>query len=293
MKRLNVDHRVMDILTDEEVAALSLQYIDDKSSWESGAILGKAHYKYLEIKQRAEVFFKLFTEYFNETSVFIPEIVPIDSKFREYIQYLILQRYTLKETLEVIQTSWKSKQNRYEGILDNMRSLVISSYAESARLYHLILEFDRWNNFRILPPEIQEPSPYKRRLKNELKLKINNMLNISPLALMKVLESYTTSEEDSYFLPICKLSEVEDNRLICKIYRVVKDDYVAAEVYKYGLYTFTSVNDSIEFINIIKTLFKEGKRSVVFGQKFWPEFRKVINNTVKTDKNSKLALLFL
>lgn len=290
MKRLTVDPRVMDILTEEEIAALSLQYIDDKSSWESGTILGKAHYKYLEIKQRAEVFFKMFTEYFNTTAVFIPDIVPIDSKFKEYIQLLILKRYTLKETLELVPNSWKNKQNRYEGILENMMRLSVSSYYQSLMLFNLIIEFDRWNNFRILPPEIQKPSPYKRRLKNELKLKINNMLNITPLALMKVLESYTTTNEDSHYMPICKLSEVDSNKLICKIYKVEKDEYITAEINKYGLYTFQSISDALEFINTIKMLFKEGKRSVVFGQKFWPEFRKAINNSIKADQTQSLAL---
>ena len=119
------------------------------------------------------------------------------------------------------------------------------------------------------------------------------MLNITPLALMKVLESYTTSDDEFYFMPLCKLSEVEHNKLICKIYKIEKSEYVVGEIFKYGLYAFNTVGEALEFIQTIKMLFKEGKRSVVFGQKFWPEFRRVINNSVKPAEYNNRALLNL
>lgn len=36
----------------------------------------------------------------------------------------------------------------------------------------LILEFDRWNNFRILPRMLQQPSAFKRRLNKKDKIYI-------------------------------------------------------------------------------------------------------------------------
>jgi hypothetical protein len=40
------------LLTEEEQTALKLQLGLGKSSWQASEIMGKAHYKYLEIKKR-------------------------------------------------------------------------------------------------------------------------------------------------------------------------------------------------------------------------------------------------
>ena len=54
-----------DCLTEQERA--SLMFIQGKglSTWEAGEILKMSHYKYLELKARAEKLFKLFSDYFE------------------------------------------------------------------------------------------------------------------------------------------------------------------------------------------------------------------------------------
>lgn len=284
MRETKINPLVMDILTSDEVAALSLQYVDDKSSWESGTILGKAHYKYLEIKQRAEKFFRIFTEYFHSTNVFIPDIVPIEEDFKTYLKLLILKRYTLSECLKQLPNVWSKPIKRYEIITHNMSMLQCSSYYQSSNLYQIILDFDRWNNFRILPPNLQEPSPYKRRLKNEMKTKINNMLNMPHCLLNKVIDSYCLSDvtvgDNVLFMPICKISMVDKSKLISRVFVVDNSDHTISEISNRGLYLFKTLEECNIYINNIQSLFKEGKRSVVFGQQFWPEYRKSIHNSV-------------
>lgn len=43
----------------------------------------------------------------------------------------------------------------------------------------LILEFDRWNNFRILPRMLQQPSAFKRRLNKKDKIYIKYLFKPS------------------------------------------------------------------------------------------------------------------
>ena len=52
----------------------------------------------------------------------------------------------------------------------------------------LIREFDRWNNFRILPREIQEPSAFKRRNKNYDIRNLKNLLSINSFYIEHSIE---------------------------------------------------------------------------------------------------------
>ena len=61
-------------LIDKEQQSLFLQLSESKSSWEAGEILKLSHYKYLEIRERSEKFFRLFSDFFElHTSIFRPD----------------------------------------------------------------------------------------------------------------------------------------------------------------------------------------------------------------------------
>lgn len=61
-------------LIDKEQQSLFLQLSESKSSWEAGEILKLSHYKYLEIRERSEKFFRLFLDFFEKhTSIFRPD----------------------------------------------------------------------------------------------------------------------------------------------------------------------------------------------------------------------------
>ena len=53
-------------LIDKEQQSLFLQLSESKSSWEAGEILKLSHYKYLEIRERSEKFFRLFSDFFEK-----------------------------------------------------------------------------------------------------------------------------------------------------------------------------------------------------------------------------------
>lgn len=64
-------------LMDKEQQSLFLQLSESKSSWEAGEILKLSHYKYLEIRERSEKFFRLFSDFLRNTLLFFDQIAPV------------------------------------------------------------------------------------------------------------------------------------------------------------------------------------------------------------------------
>lgn len=64
-------------LIDKEQQSLFLQLSESKSSWETGEILKLSHYKYLEIRERSEKFFRLFSDFLRNTLLFFDQIAPV------------------------------------------------------------------------------------------------------------------------------------------------------------------------------------------------------------------------
>lgn len=64
-------------LIDKERQSLFLQLSESKSSWEAGEILKLSHYKYLEIRERSEKFFRLFSDFLRNTLLSFDQIVPV------------------------------------------------------------------------------------------------------------------------------------------------------------------------------------------------------------------------
>lgn len=64
-------------LIDKEQQSLFLQLSESKSSWEAGEILKLSHYKYLEIRERSEKFFRLFSDFLRNTLLFFDPIAPV------------------------------------------------------------------------------------------------------------------------------------------------------------------------------------------------------------------------
>lgn len=64
-------------LIDKEQQSLFLQLSENKSSWEAGEILKLSHYKYLEIRERSEKFFRLFSDFLRNTLLFFDQIAPV------------------------------------------------------------------------------------------------------------------------------------------------------------------------------------------------------------------------
>ena len=86
-----IQNKAWNLLTEKEKQALTLGLGYAKSSWEVGEMMGLSHYKFLELKERAERFFKLFEGYFSK----YPSLVrpnSLDDRFRDFIEGIIEKR---------------------------------------------------------------------------------------------------------------------------------------------------------------------------------------------------------
>ena len=84
-------------LSETEQRSLFLTLSTGKSSWEAGEMLKISHYKYLEIKERSEVFFKLFTSFLEKHEALFRPDGPCQEDFKDYMEAVICKRKTRKE----------------------------------------------------------------------------------------------------------------------------------------------------------------------------------------------------
>lgn len=268
---MKMNKEAWQMLTEDERAALGLQLALKKSSWESGEILGKSHYKYLEIKYRAEFFLKLFTEHLEVFDDVIPQYINGDKTVIEYFRLCIEHRRKPRKAMEEMDKNSKVKRkNINERIIQQLKKWEVSENAHDSAIYNLVKEFDRWNNFRILPKEVREPSAYKRRIKNFYKKQIRIINTIPEISMERLLKAYETKNKRPYlYLPIIYGGEPEVRRVLI--------NSQSLEIFNtIGLYLFSKFKDAEEYITEIDIYTGKGKKACTDGLDFWPKYRELI-----------------
>ena len=259
------------ILLEDEKSALTLAISYHKSTWEAGEIMEKAHYKYLEIKARAERFIRIFTEYFADAEDLIPPNTFLHKDFQEYIHSVIVQRKTRKETSDNNKNSMLFvEQSRDRLILQQMAELKKAKDDKHQQLFQLITEFDRWNNFRILPKEIQEPSAFKRRNKTRNLKHLKKISTIPTFSVKRLIARYEyTGKYKKQYVPI--ISELDENGYY--IMTVLDKPISIEELSSIGLFAFIEEEDALDFGALLYNYISKGKKTCKEGQKFWPSYR--------------------
>lgn len=273
-------------LKENEKQALFLQLSGNKSSWEAGGILKIAHYKYLEIYERATKFFKMFSDFYSiHESIFRPQGV-CDEAFMSYIEGVIERRLSCKQAAQFTGDSVQLiSKHRSKLITKNINRLVESKDPWDIDTLRVIREFDRWNNFRILPVMLQQPSAYKRRLNKKDKIYLKYLLT-------RVPEWVNNKLKEKYYYRIpCSADKKKINRWwMCLI---------SEELYTDG-YLLVPVKPSTEVLNTLSKLyiyiwdnrddadtfgftvfkFKDNTKEVRLGQHFWPEYREIVKKAI-------------
>lgn len=273
--------KAWECLTEVEKKSLFLQLSNGKSSWEAGGILNIAHYKYLEIRERAEKFFKMFTDYFElHTSIFNPES-PCEESFRDYIEGAIEKRLTRKQAAVYTGDSTNLIHKvRIRVIERNIQRLRESENPWDKDTLALIMEFDRWNNFRILPKMLQQPSAYKRRANKKDKIYIKYLLERVPEWIhTKIIERFKYKVKPGikkYW--ICLISEdlYTDGYMLLPIR---PNEESITEMSRFYIYIFEDKEDADTF-GFMVSKFMDKTSEVKLGQKFWPEYREVVQKAV-------------
>jgi hypothetical protein len=270
---MEINQKAWKILTEDEQLALTLKHGHNKSSWEAGEVIGRAHYKYLEVEARAKHFLKMFTEHFLLYDEVIPEWLDLDDRVRKYFKILMVRRRTVIEAVDLISDDYFSiKTFREKLVVEAIEKMYNSLDAAEKNIAQLIVDFDRWNNFRILPREIQEPSAFKRRNKNADIRNIKNLLTLHTYAVEQLIKRYNSKKPGVkvIYVPIfSQYVEPEDS-----IMRVKLNEDTIANLSKVGLYCFSRVEHAQDFYEMIKEYdFSRKGKNCKYGQKFWPRFR--------------------
>lgn len=273
--------KAWDCLTEKEQNSLFLNISQGKSTWEVSEMLKTSHYKYLEIKARSEKFFRLFSDYFYlYGDLFTPESTRItDQYFRDYLRGAMLKRLPKEEaSVYAGDSSWLLYPVKNDQIRRNVLRLRESKDKSCRDLYALIMEFDRWNNYRILPLDLQAPSPYKRRMNKKYKAYMR-YLHTLPNSKIKNLVGYfwtRDAKKNRYYTCFISTQYREG-------YQVVpipsEKSKKLEELTKLKMYVFEDRVSAEEFGLLVSTYFTE-VNTQKRGLKFWKEFDELVTNAV-------------
>lgn len=289
---VKINPKVVSYLTSDEKTALSLQFGMEKSTWEAGEIMSKSHYKYLEIKYRGEYLIKFFTSYVRLYDCLIPppSIFEMDEVVRYYFMACLERRLKVVDAIELMREEIVANPQLPLGIKNLARRInkaqlneritkVITAWQTNDDPYersmlNLVKEFDRWNNFRILPKELQEPSAFKRRIKkNYLKhLEVFTMLN--PLTIRFIKRKYKPLlDDDIVFFP-CLVDHKP------KVLTVKPEPFLVKQLSSVGLYLFRDVEKAHEYLGIVTDYVIAPEKSCKVGLEFWPKYRAIIQDAI-------------
>lgn len=241
--------------------------------------MNKAHYKYIEIKRRAEFFLKTFTEYYDLYPDFWPEKYEFPEAFKELIEYTMIARMPLKESLlKVSSGGYQIASYRNRQITQILADMKASKDSHVIDLYELILEFDRWNNFRILPPKCQEPSAFERRNKTRELKYIRRLAKLPEFTIAKLRERYEYKGSHKKLYVIILSKHLPSYFLVMGIKDIDKH---VSEMSRLGLFVFNDYDKAYKFALLVaEYLFRDAPKKANYGQRFWPDYRVQVKGAI-------------
>ena len=269
-------------LTEKEQNSLFLQLSQGKSSWEAGEMMKISHYKYLEIKDRSQKFFKMFADFYEVHSDLFRPNGAIEETFRDYMYACIEKRMKRSEASAFVgESSMLVNSVSQENIIRNMKRLKESGDSWDKDTWNLIMEFDRWNNHRILPRLIQQPSAFKRRVNKKYKIYIKYTLDrVKPWLHFKLRERFYYKVKPSKPKNwLCLVSEELYPEEGYYLLPVRTEQAITDEMSKFYLYVFTTRQDAEDF-GFLVSRYRAKTANVRLGQGFWPTFIETIKKAV-------------
>lgn len=269
-------------LTQKEQNSLFLQLSQGKSSWEAGEMMGISHYKYLEIKDRSQKFFKMFTEFYETHSDLFRPNGAVEETFRDFMYACLEKRMKRSEASAFVgESSLLVNSVTQENLIRNMKRLKESGDSWDKDTWNLIMEFDRWNNYRILPRLIQQPSAFKRRVNKKYKIYIKYTLDRNkPWFIEKIRERFYYKVKPSkpkYW--VCLVSESLYPEKGFSLLPIRQEREIIDEMSRFYLYVFSTKQDAEDF-GFMVTKYRAKTANVRLGQGFWPTFIDIIKRAV-------------
>lgn len=291
-----VHKKVFQMLNEDERASLALQQMHGKSTWQAGEIMKKSHYKYLEINQRAKRYLELFQKHYTVYGKLIPDGLKVGKEFSQYLIETIENRKTVKAAAALMgEPIYIHKKTREGYLTKEVQQLISSSKAEAFELYRLIIEFDKYNNFRILPSDIQEPSAYKRRNKTRFKKHLTTSLSLTVYVLDRLIELFKAKKNAKKVgYVVLATPGVE-----AKIVPVLVNESNVESLSSISIYIFNSEQTAKDYKILVEDFLDKVRNSPREGLRFWPRYRTIIqeaynfsqvNNIVPSRKNVLISL---
>lgn len=269
-----------DCLTDLEKNSLFFIQGKGLSTWEAGEILKMSHYKFLELKARAEKFFKLFSDYFELHPSLVSPNSPIEERFRDYLVGAIIKRLPKDEAkIHSGDSSWLLQSITNPRIIKNMERLKNSTDKWDKDLYALILEFDRWNNYRILPRILQAPTAYKRRSTKKDKVYLSYLHRIPDFKIKELVTEYWKNGPSSRRYYVALVSDTVFTEEGYSVMPIKRDDEVVKLITDLKIYIFDSRTIADTFGFMVTRYFEKTTDSKG-GLKFWKEYREIIQKSI-------------
>lgn len=281
--KLDENNKAWMVLTEDEQLSLRLNLGLKKSTWKSGEIMRKSHYKLIEIKDRAKKFLKIFQYHFDEYGQLIPEGIRISADLKEYFELTIIKRMSVSKAVQEID----NPLYRHISSRDSLMISEITPWKNSIKIperdfYNLVMEFDRWNNFRIIPRPLQEPSAFKRRDKNKLKKHLKIGTSLPRLAFKIIKKRFTHTSRHEINEAYLSLITVMNKKGVRKteVIRICANKENVDELSKASLYLFPSLRLAEEYGELVLNFIDKNERHCIDGLKFWPLYRALIQRAI-------------
>jgi hypothetical protein len=261
-------------LTEKERTALQLTLSFDKSPLEAAVLMNIYPYKFNELLARGKTFFFMFSSYYEFNSELITEDMVIDSDLKAYLEALIVNRYTTKKACLVAPDF---------GVLEySTRAISIGDFLEYLKeydfpdLYNLIIEFDRWNAFRILPRKYQKVSPFRRRQNRIYKKIAQKVTRLTELSYFLLKEQYSRSKPPLMYLPLVSSYDPKGYSIL----EIPLNDNNKEWMGKNHLPCFRTKEVAYEMAMLLKDYSELKNKSSYMAKKFYPEFKSILNKAV-------------
>lgn len=284
---MKLNKKAFSVLRVEEKASLSLQKVHMKSTWQAGEILEKSHYKYLEIKQRAEKFFELFTHHYNTYDKLIPEKLDLNPYFEQYLILCIEKRLKIRDVINQIDNPLYQKEKTRDPLIERgILELKESKSLNAQNLYHVLMDFDRYNNFRVLPKSVQEPSAFKRRNKTRFKKHLTISVSLGPYTLHRIKELFETNARNIKSPGYVSIAHYPHSSEIIRINASEDNLKYFSSI---SMYIFKHKEQAQEYKDLTFGYLDQENRDPKRGLIFWPEFRNLIKESLNYDLVNNIA----
>lgn len=245
------------------------------------AILQLAIYKVREHHLRAVYLFKMFTDFFEKwPSIFRPGGI-VTQEFQDFILVSIKERLTpALAAKKTNKGTWKNTGIRNSQVIKAVTDLKSSHDEWDRDTWNLILEFDRYNNARILPPVLRRATPYPRKRQRQYLNQMVKARNL-PEATVQFLLKQPRPKSGAYYFAVFPQGE---------LYKVVAtsagDKRLLNQLTSIGLYVFNTRVEAETYAVTVLRILNEGvsqKRTNADGTKAyedWAYYRNLIRAAV-------------